>query len=174
MTKENVFKLFCDVFLKFCSTDSCLMYKLNQNSFNMYLSSLLSSFLACRQFFYQFFFKGITSCVGIRFPTANSARPQGLVWLNQGRLKHCWWFQPKHIEGQSEERKRKRQREKRSGFKLTDGRKKMNKPLSGSLTETISSVTLTLTPLLLYLHIYPSSLHFSLIVYHFIILSHIR
>lgn len=52
--------------------------------------------------------------------------------------------------------------------------KKKNKPLSDTLTETISSVTLTLILLLLYLPIYPSSLHFSITVYHVIVLSDMR
>lgn len=76
-------------------------------------------------------------------------------------------FSPNISKGESEWKEK-------HGFQMTHDRKKMNKSLSGTLTETISSVTLRLTPLFLNLAIYPSSLHFSITVNHFITLSHVR
>lgn len=123
-------------FLKFCSTDS---------SFHMYSLSLLSSFLAWRQFLTRRW-TGTTSCVGIRFPTANSARPQGLVWVKP-RKSQAGDLSPRGQEEKKEAKREKPRDDRRQrGVERTGQRLRLLRRADAHLSPPLSRHLSIITP----------------------------
>lgn len=113
--------------------------------------------LAWRQFLTQYR-TGTTSRVGTRFPTANSARPQGLVWAKP-RKSQAGDLSPK---GQEE----KERGNEGKGFKIIDGKKKSNKPVGGhQLSHTYAHLS---SPLSRHLSIIAPFQHHCISLHHFI------